>query len=108
MRPPMQKLKIGLLILVFSWNNVAVANTISKAYDALKIYNYFEAKRLFEKSLKSKTAAAAYGLSIIYSRSDNPFSNIDSAYKFINTSKNAFQYISEDTKDEYADYNVTK
>lgn len=59
------------------------ASKISKAYNALSIYNYFEAKRLFEKSIKKKQATASFGLATIYYRTDNPFSNADSAAKYI-------------------------
>lgn len=56
---------------------------ISKGFEALEVYNYFEAKRLFEKKLKKKLETAAYGLSVIYYRNDNPFHNIDSAYRYV-------------------------
>lgn len=59
------------------------AGKIQKGYDALKVYNYFKAKEIFEKSIKKQPLPAAYGLSIIYSRSDNPFTNIDSANRYI-------------------------
>src|ERR1019366_6496888 len=104
----MQKLRICLLIIIVCCSNIVNANKISKAFDALKIYNYFEAKQLFEKSLKKHTSAAAYGLSVIYSRNDNPFSNIDSAYKYIIKSKIAFQYVNANTKAKYLTYNVKK
>ncbi len=55
---------------------------ISKGFEALDSYNYFEAKKYFEKSLKKKESPAAYGLSIIYFRNDNPFQNLDSAYHY--------------------------
>src|SRR5688500_18532773 len=61
----------------------ASAGRIRKGFRALEIHNYFEARRLFEKSLKRETAAASYGLSIIYQRNDNPFHNLDSAYSNI-------------------------
>jgi len=54
-----------------------------KAYEALSIYDYFKAKKLFYQSYeKSPSVAAAYGLSVIYSRNDNPFYKADSASKY--------------------------
>ena len=79
----MIRLRVFFLSLLFFVNCQLNAGSISKGYQALKIYNYFEAKRLFEKSLSKEKTSAAFGLSIIYFRSDNPFSNIDSAYKYI-------------------------
>lgn len=58
------------------------ACSIKKGYEALDEYNYFEAKKRFEKSLKKHESPAAYGLSIIYFRKDNPFHNLDSAYHY--------------------------
>jgi hypothetical protein len=38
---------------------------VNKGYEALKVYNYFEAKKQFEKGLQRNTSASAYGLSQI-------------------------------------------
>lgn len=54
-----------------------------KAFEALEMFNYFEAKQLFEQRLTKNTVPASYGLSVIYGRDDNPFTNIDSARKYI-------------------------
>jgi hypothetical protein len=64
-------------------SGISFAGKIEKGYQALEIYNYFEAKKLFEECLDKNVVPAAYGLSIIYFRTDNPFHNIDSAYNFI-------------------------
>lgn len=55
---------------------------VRKGYEALDVYNYFEAKNRFEKAIERNTSPAAYGLSQIYFRNDNPFHNIDSAYHY--------------------------
>ena len=103
----MNKLKIGLILILLCVSYNGVAGKISKAYEALKIYNYFEAKRLFEKSLKKETAPAAFGLSIIYFRNDNPFSNIDSAYHYIILSEKNFQTLSGKDKINYLLFGVS-
>ncbi|MCB9224052.1 MAG: WG repeat-containing protein [Crocinitomicaceae bacterium] len=74
---------------------------LGKAFEALEIYNYFEAKRLFEKSIKNHPVPAAYGLSIIYARRDNPFSNLDSAYSMIYKSFQAYPSTKEKLKLNY-------
>tara|TARA_B100000508_G_scaffold125753_1_gene109894 strand:- start:9838 stop:11916 length:2079 start_codon:yes stop_codon:yes gene_type:complete len=61
----------------------SVAGNLSKAFEALHIYNYFEAKRLFTKAIKKDSVGGSYGLSVIYSRNDNPFYQPDSALKYI-------------------------
>lgn len=68
-----------------------MASSISKAYEALSIYDYFKAKQLFYKSIKKQPAFAAYGLATIYSRNDNPFSNYDSAAKYIYVASTQFK-----------------
>ncbi|MCZ2222914.1 MAG: hypothetical protein LC122_04715 [Chitinophagales bacterium] len=60
-----------------------LAGSIQEAYKALSIYDYFKARQLFYRSLKKQPAAASYGLATIYYRNDNPFSNSDSAAKYI-------------------------
>jgi len=84
----------------------SLAGKIKKGYQALEIYNYFEAKKLFENSLKSEPVPASYGLSLIYYRTDNPFHNIDSAYKFIVQAHNGFAALEEKDKLEYATYGL--
>jgi len=55
---------------------------VNKGFEALDEYNYFEAKKQLEKSLKRDKSPSAYGLSLIYFRNDNPFHNLDSAYHY--------------------------
>jgi len=74
---------------------------LEKAYEALSVYNYFKAKDLFYKSLKKDSVAAAYGLSVIYSRDDNPFTQLDSAHKFINISERNWADLEEQSRMEY-------
>lgn len=66
-------------------------NNIEKAYKALSIFDYFKSKQLFYNSYKSNTANASFGLATIFYRTDNPFSNIDSAAKYIAISKSYFK-----------------
>jgi hypothetical protein len=79
---------IAFFIICFGLK--ASANKISAAYEALSIYDYFKAKQLFYKSLSKYPCQSAFGLATIYYRNDNPFSNIDSAAKYISISKRNF------------------
>jgi hypothetical protein len=74
---------------------LSFSGKIDKAYESLKELNYFEAKRLFYLSLKKKPVPASYGLSVIYYRKDNPFHNIDSAYKYISIAEQGYLKMSE-------------
>ena len=98
----MSKRLVVLIIAAFIVINLHAQKQLVKAYSALKIYNYFEARKLFKEELKKNKvtfgadtttkvkphknphtlASAAYGLGVIYSRTDNPFSNLDSAYLY--------------------------
>ena len=75
--------KILCLLLCWVYLIPAYAGKIDKAFEALKVYNYFEAKKLFESALSKEAAPAHYGLALIYSRNDNPFYNLDSAYSHV-------------------------
>lgn len=72
--------------------------SIDKAFKALQQYNYFEAKKLFEKSMKSQPSAANYGLALIYTRTDNPFHQLDSAFVRINLSEASYSGMKEKQK----------
>lgn len=74
-------------------------NGIGNAFEALEIHDYFKAKKLFYKNIKRKPAASAYGLSIIYSRNNNPFYNLDSALFYVKLSEiSYYQKTSEKNK----------
>jgi len=77
------KKKCFLTSFLFFYSFFLFAGALEKGFEALKIYNYFEAKKQFTKAIKTHHTGASYGLSIIYYRNDNPFYNIDSAYKYI-------------------------
>lgn len=87
-------LVLGMLIQI----SAAKAGGIDKAFKALQQYNYFEAKMQFEKALKKEPSAANYGLALIYSRTDNPFHNLDSAYNKIIISEAGYSGMKEKTK----------
>lgn len=82
-----------MLVCVFVFtSNQLMSSKLEKAFEALRIYDYFLAKKLFTEIQSKKTDAyASYGLSLIYSRTDNPFTNIDSAAKYVRLSYHAFQ-----------------
>lgn len=87
-----------ILISILSFSTSASAGKIEKGYEALKIYNYFEAKRIFTKTIKKDSSASAFGLATIYFRNDNPFHSLDSAYKYVNISEKTFKNISVEKK----------
>ncbi len=75
---------ILFLTFAFVGSHAAKQKQLNKAYAALKEYDYFKAKKIFYSiNQKEINFAAAFGLSSIYYRNDNPFSNIDSASKYI-------------------------
>ena len=96
-----------LMLLIVSWFGL-YAGKIQKGYDALKVYNYFKAKEIFEHSKKKHGIPSTFGLSIIYSRSDNPFSNIDSANKYIQLCDQRFATTDSLKSKRYRVYNITK
>lgn len=83
MRNNWTKYLLPLCLLLVVSNKSFACNPVKKGMEALHIFNYFEAKNQFEKSFKKNRSIASFGLSTIYSRNDNPFYNLDSAYRFI-------------------------
>ncbi|MBS1634841.1 MAG: WG repeat-containing protein [Bacteroidetes bacterium] len=81
--------KIAILLGCFYYL-AGFGSTIDEANKALSIYDYFKAKKLFYKSLRKSPSDAGYGLSVIYYRTDNPFTNLDSAAKYIALSRQRF------------------
>ena len=90
---------ICFLILII----VSSSCRINKGFEALEEYNYFEAKEQFKNSLKKNTSPAAYGLSIIYMRDDNPFHDLDSAYHYGLLAVESYNLLKENTQEKLAE-----
>lgn len=82
----------------------AMAGGISKGYEALQQFNYFEAKKIFTKYLKKEPCAANYGLAQIYFRNDNPFHSLDSALVCVSIAEGGYNKVSEKSKSKLAKY----
>src|SRR4051812_28133541 len=85
----------------------AFADKLEKAFERMKLYDYFLAKDYFEKCLDNKTAGAAYGLSVIYGSGNNPFFNLDSARHYILLADSTFQSLKEKEKLYYKNLGIT-
>ena len=83
------------------------ADKLEKGFEKLKALDYFAAKEYFEKSFKDETAAAAYGLSLIFSSDKNPFYSPDSAQKYILISDSIYKKLKEKTKKYYLQFDVS-
>jgi hypothetical protein len=104
-------LKIRTYILCISFilsTFISFGGKIEKGFYRLKIYDYFSAKNYFEKSLKRKTSPAAFGLATIYSRNDNPFYSLDSAYVYIQKAEVTFPKMKEAWLVQYSVYGFSK
>ncbi|HZH86844.1 MAG TPA: WG repeat-containing protein [Brumimicrobium sp.] len=95
--------KYFIFILLGSFMLMLGACKVNKGFEALEQYNYFEAKKQFEKSLKKQKSPSAYGLSIIYFRNDNPFYNLDSAYHYGLLSVESFSDTKAKNQDKWAE-----
>ena len=63
-----------------------IAGPLDKAFEALRIFDYFKARELFTKQVPKHPAGAWYGLSVITGRADNPFYQLDSALTYVGPS----------------------
>lgn len=99
---------IFFLFLIFLTALTVTSCKVSKGFEALEVYNYFEAKKNFEKALKRHTSPAAYGLSLIYFRKDNPFHDVDSAYHYSLLSVESYKDLSDKKKEKIKEeYDLT-
>jgi hypothetical protein len=84
--------------------SVSFGGGISKGFEALQQFNYFEAKKIFTKYLKKEPCAANYGLATIYFRNDNPFHSLDSALVRIQIAEGTYNKTSAKTKEKLLKY----
>jgi len=98
---------IGFLFALFislgSW-----AASVDKGYEALEVYDYFNAKKYFTKALKYHESPGAQGLAIIYYRDDNPFHSYDSAYVYVLRAIESFDMTKDRKKERWAKYGFTR
>ena len=99
------RILISFLLILFSCT--VQAGKIDRAFESLKELNYFDAKKCFEHELKKHLVPSSYGLATIFYRTDNPFHNIDSAYRYIVLAEQ--NYFTQSSKDslKFSRYGVT-
>lgn len=100
-----RRMKPILLFLVILFTTFSTqAGKIENAFEALSIHDYFKAKKLFTKSLKSQESIGTYGLATIFYRKDNPFHSLDSAYVYINRSRESYPLVKDNAKQRYISF----
>mgnify|MGYP000078089620 CR=1 FL=1 len=101
--------RIAIVIsTLFICCNVVHASRVKNGFEALKVKDYFKAKKLLSKGMKYNPEASSYGLSIIYSRSDNPFYDKDSAYRYIVIADTSWANAKEKKKEKWKVYDWTR
>ncbi len=81
---------------------------IEKAFESLNTYNYFEARNLFQKSIRKYPSLAGFGLSLIYFRTDNPFHQVDSAYSRINSAISDYDNAGDAELKKFEEFNLDR
>jgi len=97
-----KKINIGLLAIFLLLSSVLRAGKIEQAFEALQIHDYFKAKRLFDKTIKTKEAVSSYGLALIFYRSNNPFHSLDSAYYYIVQTHELYPMVKKNQRQRYS------
>lgn len=102
------KIKIPLLFFLILLFFLRVhADKLEKGFQRLYRYDYFLAKEYFEQSLKKKTPGAAYGLSMIFSKNNNPFYDLDSAKHYILLCDSTFHQLKDKEIKYYLAWDIT-
>jgi hypothetical protein len=101
------KVRFGTLFIVFLICNFSFASKIDKAFSCLNEMNYFEAKKLFYESFKKKPVPSSYGLATIFYRRDNPFHNIDSAYRYVTIAEVGYTSMTIEDQTKFGLYGMT-
>ena len=96
-----KKLIFFLTLLMLTVSNTSYASGIKRGYEALLVKDYFRAKKRLLKGMKYNSSPASFGLATIYSRDDNPFYNLDSAYHYILISDSTWDLTKERKKEKW-------
>jgi len=74
----------------------------------LQMKDYFKAKKIMKRQLKYNPSPSGFALSIIYSRNDNPFFNLDSAYRYVLISDSTWSSTKNRKKEKWRSYGWSK
>ncbi|HBH07102.1 MAG TPA: hypothetical protein DDX92_10925 [Flavobacteriales bacterium] len=94
---------LGFLI-VLSINSFG--GKLEKGFEALAVFDYYNARELFSKTLDKQVCGAAFGLTGVYDTEKSPFFNIDSAYKYIVMADSAWREIEEKDKEKLRELEI--
>lgn len=97
-----------LSLLCVLLHTYSKASVIENGLKALEIHDYFRAKACFYKALKKEPSAAAFGLATIYARNNNPFFNLDSAFRYCAISFQNFDQLTTKKLILFEKYHFTK
>lgn len=104
----MRFFQLSFLVTLLHFNSSASASVIENGFKALEIHDYFKAKSCFYKALKKEQAAASFGLATIYVRNNNPFYNLDSAFKYCEISVQKFELLPPKKLLQFERFHFTK
>ena len=93
-----------VFIYLFISGSFAFAGKIEKGFQALREFDYFKAKSIFEGTITKQESPSSYGLAIIYYRNDNPFHSLDSAYTFVQRAEKNYGNLTEKKKVQYKSF----
>ena len=96
----MRKKILVILLITPLFGASLFGSKLKQGFNALYEFNYFEAKRLFYKSLKKHECGASYGLSTIYLNNKNPFHDLDSARVYALNSLDNWELTKQKEKEE--------
>lgn len=102
----LSKYRAYLLFIPILFFSFGLFNRLERAFEALQRYDYFKAKKLFEKSLNRNPVPASYGLSLIYGRRDNPFYDLKKSYRLIEAAQAGYVKLSDKERESLAEYGV--
>jgi len=92
-------LYIFYFLLLLSGNSLSGQN-IKQAYEALQIQDYYKARTIFERQQFKFPVESYYGLSLIHSKNNNPFYNIDLAFSFYKLLKASWDSVQKNPKQQ--------
>ena len=96
------------LLAILTFSNFAHSSHIKNGFEALQMKDYFKAKKIMKRQLKYNPSPSGFALSIIFSRNDNPFFNLDSAYRYILISDSTWITTKERKKEKWRSYGWSK
>lgn len=106
--PNLKLFSYSMLLCILLIPAFSSSQTLKSGFKALEMYDYFKAKKVFDKKKKRHNSIAAFGLTRLFLMPNNIFQNIDSAHVYMGIALENYDRVKAKRQQKFASFGFTK